>query len=118
MTDDRTTAHRKWSALRNMTTARGCSPDEAASAARLADALGKRWGFASHPATESRWTATAYQSQAAWTAAYEQTAHTWGWEYRKCGKRNCHCVNDQGHGPYRYRKQRTGKTVRSIYMGK
>jgi hypothetical protein len=42
-----------------------------------------------------------------------------GLEYRQCYKRNCRCMNGgDWHGPYAYRKQRSGAVVRSEYLGR
>lgn len=109
-------AKRKYDALLNMTAARGCTPHEAKSAARLAKALAKKYGFAA-PASQTSWRPNFDERYA---RAEERAASRFGWEYRKCGKDNCHCARSRskGHGPYRYAKRREGRTVRSIYMGR
>ena len=39
-------------------------------------------------------------------------------QYRKCGKKSCHCQSGELHGPYLYRYfKRNGRTV-SEYIGK
>lgn len=109
-------AKRKCDALRRMTVARGCTPHEAETARRLADQLAKKFGFASsapqdtyRPDFDSRF-----------HRAENRAASRFSWEYRKCGKPNCHCAraSSPSHGPYKYRKERDGKTVRSVYIGK
>lgn len=98
---DRDQAHRKYATLLRMTTARGCTRAEAETAARLAARLAKTWAF---------------------TPSYERAeagaARRWRWEYRRCGKRRCHCVRGRGHGPYKYEKRREGQKVRSVYRGR
>lgn len=39
-------------------------------------------------------------------------------EYVRCGKDNCHCTEDQGHGPYLYAYWWEDGTTRSEYVGK
>jgi hypothetical protein len=51
-----------------------------------------------------------------------------GWQFRRCGKSNCHCMAPAGelHGPYRYTRKRTerprpatgSKIYSSVYGGK
>lgn len=51
-----------------------------------------------------------------------------GWQFRRCGKGNCHCMAPAGelHGPYRYTRRRTerprpatgSKIYSSVYGGK
>jgi N-methylhydantoinase A/oxoprolinase/acetone carboxylase beta subunit len=131
-------ALRKWNALRRMTTARGCSPHEAATAAAIAAGLARRWGF-SRVAQDARarvvedWgarvraaqdairRAAAARAAAQAHAAEREAARKFGWEYRRCGKRRCWCASrplHRAHGPYRYRKVRRGRKVVSVYVGK
>lgn len=108
-------ARRKWEALRNMTTERGCSAHEAASAKKLADVLAAKYGF-NAPRAEQAWRSS---FDARFYRAERRAAIKWKWEYRRCSKSNCHCARGgNGHGPYKYAKRRTGKLVRSIYIGK
>lgn len=109
-------AKRKFNALRNMTEARGCTKHEAATAAHLASTLAKKWGFGS--ASSQRWRPD-FDSRFA--RAEQRAAARWNWEYRKCGKTNCHCSRastGRGHGPYKYAKRREGAKVRSVYIGR
>ena len=111
----RTEAQRRYDSLRRMTTARGCTIHEAATAARLAHTLAKRYGL--EDVVESReWRA---DFAARYTRAEQRAATRFKWEYRRCGKQRCHCASrgDRGHGPYRYSKKREGRKVRSIYLG-
>lgn len=109
-------AKRKYDALRRMTTARGCTTHEAATAQKLADALGKKFGFVEPPQTS--------QYRPDFDSRFHRTekraAKHYGWEYRKCGKPNCWCAFSPaaGHGPYKYRKERRGRRVVSVYLGK
>jgi hypothetical protein len=179
---DRETARRKFDALSRMTEARGCTKDEAATAARLAKGLADKFGFAaqerrqrfrawSQPcpncgrlrcdctdsermmagasqartrAAQERADAEARrreahkadwerrqreakererrrerEEQAEYARREQDAAKRFGWEYRSCGKPKCHCMKEgTKHGPYKYRKVRVGKTVKSIYGGK
>lgn len=157
---DRETARRKFDALCRMTEARGCTKEEAATAARLAKSLGEKWGFKENRESSSTYRgSTRNPDPEAWQRAArehdrQQRAHKadwerrqgeakdrearrereeaaefkrreeearkrFDWEYRSCGKRNCHCMKEgTKHGPYKYRKVRKGKTVTSIYGGK
>lgn len=112
-------AQRKWNQLHKMTVERGCTQAEADTARRLAAALAARFGFGQRDSESQE---SPRSSRPNWDARYERAerkaARRWRWEYRRCGKKNCHCVNDKGHGPYKYAKVRQGKTVRSIYVGK
>jgi len=38
-------------------------------------------------------------------------------EFVKCGKESCHCVSDQGHGPYWYAYELQGGKLTSSYIG-
>lgn len=108
-------AKRKYEGLRRMTTARGCTSHESATAIRLAAALAKRWGFDMPPsATEFR---PDFESR--FKRAEQHAAMRFRWEYRRCGKPRCRCAGAQGdrHGPYRYGKKREGRKVRSVYIG-
>jgi len=169
-------ARRKFDALRRMTTARGCTPEEADTARKLAEALAKKWGFpwsdmfeerrdrgaaddavlrrarefaeemkrraeqafrskraraeadaeAARRAAEEKMSRAERQAKAdaeagerEFNSRFDEASRKWHWEYRKCGKSNCWCANDpKGHGPYKYSKKRTGKTVRTIYRGR
>lgn len=157
---DRETARRKFDALGRMTEARGCTKEEAATAARLAKSLGEKWGFKAESRREPEdlddIVRRAAAAQRAWAKSEEarkrrhreawhqrqqearereadrqrreeaefarreeEARKRFGWEYRSCGKRNCHCMKEgTKHGPYKYRKVRKGKTVTSIYGGK
>ena len=108
-------ARRKWDSLRRMTKERGCSEHEAATARRLADALAKKYGFAdAQPSTPFR-----QDFDTRFNRAAERAATRFRWEYRKCGKSTCWCARcAPGHGPYKYHKERDGKTVRSVYLGR
>lgn len=100
-----------------MTEARGCTKHEAATAARLAAALAKKWGFDNDP-HQRQWRPD-FDSRFA--RAEQRAATRWAWEYRKCGKKRCHCAttaSGKGHGPYKYGKRREGLKVRSVYMGR
>ncbi len=114
MTRDR--ARGKYHALCRMTIDRGCTPHEAATAARLAAALAQRFGFTREP-SETTWRP---DFEARWTRAEARAVVRFSWEYRRCGKPRCHCAGVGGtkHGPYRYGKKREGRKVRSIYVGR
>ena len=109
-------ARRRYAALKRMTTARGCTPAEAATAARLAGVLAIRYGLEDSPAA-GQWRA---DFATRFARAERHAAIRFHWEYRHCGKRRCWCARRgaKGHGPYRYTKRRTGTTVRSIYWGR
>lgn len=111
---DRAAAYRKWQTLARMTTARGCTPPEAATAARLAKALAGRWGFGG--STRSYDLRRDFETR--YRRAEGRAARRWAWEYRTCGKPTCHCYRGHAHGPYKYAKRREGGTVRSIYLGR
>src|SRR5271156_4850291 len=157
---DRGTARRKFDALCRMTEARGCTKEEAATAARLAKSLGDKFGFGNRSRREPEdlddVVRRAAQYQREWAKEHarreavrkadwerrqkeakereakrerdeaadyarreEEARIRFGWEYRSCGKPNCHCMKEgTKHGPYKYRKVRKGKTVTSIYGGK
>jgi len=99
-----------------MTVANSCTPHEAETAARLAAALAWRYGF------EQRDTTRAYRPdfEERFARAEATAAVRFAWEYRRCGKSNCHCsrAGSDRHGPYKYGKRREGRKVRSIYYGK
>ena len=119
-----TTARRRYEALGRMTVARGCTREEAATAARLRAELRR-----AHPscATGARRPPAVAQdanrrrrawSEGRWEARVREAAARFAWEYRTCGKRRCHCMHGGArHGPYRYAKRRRGRTVRSLYLG-
>src|SRR5512145_1723890 len=111
---DRATAYRKWQQLRTMTTARGCTPAEASTAAKLAASLAAKWGFAT-PATPKT---PSVEYQQRYQRAEQRAGRRCGWEYRTCGKPRCRCARGFRHGPYKYEKRRVGATVRSIYRGR
>lgn len=52
--------------------------------------------------------------------AEERKAGTWTLrlEFVRCGKDNCHCARDRGHGPYWYAYSRSRGRVVSEYIGK
>lgn len=111
---DRKKAEARYRALRNMTVARGCTQNEADIAKRLADTLAKKFGFADTPVTQS-WRP---DFDVRWERAERRAATKFRWEYRRCGKQNCHCARGgRGHGPYKYGKVRVGNKVNSIYLG-
>ena len=97
-----------------MTVDRGCTVPEAHTAKRLASVLAAKWGFGDADLRPFR-----DDFYARYAAAEKRAAGRFAWEYRRCGKRACHCMRTAGpgHGPYKYGKRRDGKTVRSIYMG-
>lgn len=109
----RESARKRWDALGRMTTARGCTAAEAATARRLAASLAARWGFGGAAPSASR---PAYEER--YARAERHAARHFRWEYRACGKRCSTCRNGAAHGPYKYAKQRDGRTVRSIYLGR
>lgn len=111
---DRTAAYRKWQTLARMTTARGCTPAEAATAARLAKVLAGKWGFGG--STRSYDVPPGFSTR--YQRAERRAARRWAWEYRTCGKPRCRCAHGDKHGPYKYAKRRDGGTVRSIYLGR
>lgn len=100
----------KYEALKRMTRRNGCTAPEAAAAAAAAARLLRR-----NPALEKpvlvRKVFRGFQEEMMRAGAK--------WEYRKCGKSNCHCAKGgPGHGPYLYEKQREGATVSSVYRGR
>ncbi len=116
-------------ALANMTIARGCTVGEAAAAiAALRRAIlklepgsrGARFIWAKIAENQTALT-LAIQSQ-----KVEQHKAKRGWQFRKCGKRTCHCMTGGAlHGPYRYGRRRTKRERRpgtyafsSVYQGK
>jgi hypothetical protein len=109
-------AKRKYDALRKMTVDRGCSKHEAATAARLAEQLARKWGFTGAPAADN----FRPNFDDRFSRAESRAARRHGWEYRRCGKTNCWCsaTSKGGHGPYKYAKQRHGRKVVSIYIGR
>lgn len=112
---DRKKAEARYRALRNMTEARGCSPNEAAIAKRLADALQKKFGLDDAPVSDS----FRPDFDLRWERAEQKAAMRYAWEYRSCGKRRCHCMRyGTKHGPYKYGKVRRGNSVNSIYLGR
>ena len=138
----RAEAHAKWSSLRNMTTARGCTQPEADTAARLAakldqmyqfsaahnfrstrepDERTRRWQEYTRRYRESKPERTAPKRKE-WEREYDDAAKSFKWEGRRCGKAACWCMRTGGyHGPYKYRKERYGfknRRVHSIYLGK
>src|SRR5262245_12731478 len=86
-------------ALRRLTVANGCTPHEAFSAAKKAEQLAARYAVVE-------------------LDFLIPTGVAWRWEWRRCGKRRCHCRGGALHGPYKYSKRRRGKTVVSVYRGK
>lgn len=106
-------AKRKYDTLTRMTTANGCSSHEAATAKRLAATLAAKFGFDSKPHHSQ------YRDDfsSRFARAEKRAAIRWNWEYRRCGKRNCHCAKGGRHGPYKYSKRREGKKVVSVYIG-
>lgn len=110
---DRAKAYRRWQSLGRMTTARGCTAAEAATARRLAASLAARWGFGGAAPTPPR-----REYEARYERAERHAARHFLWEYRSCGKRCSTCRNGAAHGPYKYAKVRTGRTVRSVYLGR
>jgi hypothetical protein len=111
---DRDSAFRKWRALCNITVERGATTHEATTAFRLARALAAKFGF-----SESRPADFRPDFDHRYARAEARAARRWKWEYRQCYKPRCHCMKFHSpHGPYKYGKQRTGHTVRSVYMGK
>src|ERR1700730_8311134 len=110
---DRKKAEARYRALRNMTEARGCNPNEAAIAKRLADALQKKCGLEDAPVSDS----FRPDFDARWERAAAKAAMRWNWEYRTCGKARCRCMRGGSpHGPYKYGKVRRGATVCSVYL--
>lgn len=108
-------ARMKWRALQRMTVECGCSPHEAATAVRLADVLAKKYGLTDDVA-RAPWRK---DFDARFSGAQAKAAHRYGWEFRTCGKARCHCMRGGApHGPYKYRKERRGETVNSIYRGR
>jgi len=99
-----------------MTVANGCTTHEAETAARLAAALAGRYGF-EQPHVARDWRPDFEQRFA---HAEATAAVRFAWEYRRCGKANCHCsrAGSDRHGPYKYGKRREGRKVRSLYYGK
>lgn len=113
---NRTGAKRKIEALLRMTVERGCTKGEAATARRMAESLAAKWGFTIRPRTSGE-KKPDYDER--FREAEKKAAARWGWEYRSCGKKSCHCMRDGSkHGPYKYRKRRDGKKISSIYGGK
>ena len=106
-------ARKKWNTLRNITVERGCSKHEAATAQRLARQLEQKYGLGS---TKQH---AKYREgfEDRFKRAEKRAAVRWRWEYRQCGK-CCKCAFGFPHGPYKYSKQRRGKKVVSIYIGK
>ena len=99
-----------------MTVERGCTPHEAATAAKLARALGQKWGFVEpRPRAEYR-----PDFDDRFKRAESRAAARWSWEYRRCGKKRCHCARaaSPSHGPYKYGKRRDGRKVVSVYYGR
>jgi len=113
---DREDARRRIAALLKMTVARGCTPAEAATARRLAETLAQKHGFT----IRTRESASERPDfEARYQRAEGRAAARFNWEFRTCGKKSCRCMNGGAkHGPYKYSKQRVGKTVRSIYRGR
>lgn len=98
-----------------MTVARGCTPHEAATAKRLADVLAAKFGF-KDAATQAPPPPADFHAR--YARAEKRAARRFNWEYRKCGKPNCHCARGGAHGPYKYAKVREGRVVCSVYLGK
>jgi hypothetical protein len=112
---DRARAWSRWLALRRMTTERGCTGPEAATAARLAAALDERFAFTRAPRP---WRSPEHFDEQ-WSRAERRAATRWHWEYRHCFKPRCHCARERlGHGPYKYAKRRLQDKVVSIYLGR
>lgn len=113
---DRVAAKRRIESLLRMTVARGCTEPEAATARRLADVLAAKYGFKiNRPASAPR-----PNFDERFERAERKAAARFKWEYRRCGKGNCHCARaaTPPHGPYRYGKKRTGRKVSSVYYGR
>jgi len=63
--------------------------------------------------------ATASAKPSAKPSAWAKPQPPRGYKYQQCHKPNCRCMNGGAwHGPYRYRSEREGVRVRSIYEGK
>jgi hypothetical protein len=109
-------ALRKWRSLTAMVVERGCSVHEAATAARLASVLARKWGFGDSPGRAHE----RPDFDVRYTRAEQRAAVRFAWEYRRCGKQNCHCAGRGTfrHGPYKYGKKREGRKVRSVYLGR
>jgi len=107
-------AYSMWRSLKNMTVARGCTEPEAATAAKMRDRLDQAWGFSGGEQVPPQ-----PEVVNQFWSDLGKAAGNWKWEFRRCGKRNCHCMKGgHPHGPYRYAKQRHGRRVNSIYLGK
>lgn len=94
--------------LSAMTMERGATPGEAAGAieamrrilSRLKVARERDWLLDIIKRQSNDLAAAIEQHKAA------QHLRKKGWEFRKCGKRGCHCMKGgQPHGPYRYEKR-------------
>ena len=110
---NREQAQRRFDALSRMTVARGCSLAEAATAATIAQRIARTFGFGGE---KRHW----WEKSAPVAQDMHKAAERFGWEYRRCGKKRCWCARrplHQAHGPYRYRKQRRGSHVHSVYVG-
>lgn len=109
-------AQRKYDSLCRMTVANGCTEHEARTAARLATQLAQRFGFRVDGPTK------AYREgfEERFARAEKRAAMRWRWEYRRCGKARCRCAGPgkPAHGPYKYAKQRRGRKVVSVYIGR
>ena len=126
-------------ALLNMTVANGCTFGEAAAAIEaLRRLLVRSWRGSSSPwsskfARQQLKAEIVNASDALAAAIRDEAARKHlrraGWEFRRCGKRNCHCSRARGgplHGPYHYNKRRTdkrrtdkrGMIYSSVYRGK
>ena len=63
--------------------------------------------------------ATASAKHSAKPSAWAKPQPPRGYKYQQCHKPNCRCMNGGAwHGPYRYRSEREGIHMRSIYEGK
>lgn len=95
--------------------AREAAAREAARAAREAAARQR------HPGAGAQARDDAHERDRQWWYDYNAARRTWHWEHRKCGDQNCWCSTapkGYGHGPYRYSKQRRGRKVNSVYLGR
>ena len=110
---NREQAQRRFDALSRMTVARGCTVAEAATTATIAQRIARAFGFGGE---KRHW----WEKSTPVAQDVRAAAERFGWEFRRCGKKSCWCAKrplHQAHGPYRYRKQRRGSHVHSVYVG-